>query len=480
MVSPVAATETISTNNHKIQKLKIITNPTKPKVGDAVNISATFTLKSPTGFDGDRLRAYFSRVNGTPLTGSYSFSDINEEAKTASVEFSTTQARTINKNLTEIIFQYLLTSTQVQDEPPLAQKSKFLKASGSSDSGSSGGSGGGNGNGGNSGNNDVNGDPAAVIQAFYLEVDEETTTDIGSVSLEPKKILLRVTHDADLISKVNNGDLFVASLDPVLNALKIKSRKTIVEDGKEKTITTTVTDDFTWNVEKASSASSELSNYLVTEYISDNMTFLEVQKLIFSANLSNHFERTKANVPDDVIVQDQFKYTINPITLNLTGLEINPTTLSFNQNTTDATKGKQLLELTGATMTGNLTTTSLDFNQASYTSAVFGKSSKIKTIKKNTSQKIKPSIDDNRNIVITELDSVNGEYQIELPLEASIIAPKTVFTKSKQSLANSSVDKQIIIPFTIKMKSDSTDNGLEIELTGKLEQEKNIDIETLE
>ncbi|MDD9897969.1 MAG: hypothetical protein OXU45_03110, partial [Candidatus Melainabacteria bacterium] len=426
-ITPVAAVETISTADHKIRKLRLSTDPTRPRVGDAVEVSATFNLKSPTGFDFDRLRAYFNRVNGTALVGTFELDPeqdvvIDEDTEQIPVKFSTTQSRTLNKNQTEVIFQYLLTSTKVEDDPPLAQKSKIIVARGSANSGGGGGgNGGGNGGG---GGGDANGDPSIVRKALYLEVFEDSTTDISSVSIDPKELVLRVTHDPDLISKVNNGALFLQKLDPVISNLKIKRR---VQNEKDKFVAVTngnIQKSFSWTVENPSGNSSdpELTNYLVTDYHSNGTNdrsryFEEIQNLVFSVDLKEHFEEDiDLEVDNDIVLNDSFRYKLNPIGLSLFNAELSTTDIDFNQNTSNAPKKKQLLESSEFTLTAEIDASSSSVNgllsNAVFDSTDFKKSSKIsfsETIKvkgegKKTitqSQRISADVSNNGGIAIS-------------------------------------------------------------------------------
>ena len=457
-------------NGHRIKNLNVTITPAKPRIGDSITVKAEFDLKSSTGFDTGRLKAFFNAVNGKPLTGTFNIRSITDDI--ANVGFNGSNSFQISAEKTNIIFQYWLTRTQVNSDPPQAQSSTSITARPAltTNNNSGGGNGGGN-SGGNSTNN--NGDPITVPQAFFLSVSEDSNGDTGSVSDIEKRFVLRVSHDQDYISFVSSA-FFDPSLDPILSNLVIKSNNT------ENGIVSKITPDFSFTVDSDSVVDANRENYLLTDYTSNLMSVREAQRLNFTVNLATHFENTQITLPGNLIVKDNVKYRIKPLGIPLTDITISPSTLSFSQDLVNAKRNKQLLLLDEATITANLTT-STDLSGAFVTSSDLNKNKKARiklSDSKKPKQKISPNLDGNGAFSITTIDAVNGNYQISFPINAAISTSQNTFVKNKVPLTTSAT-KNILIPIEINMESAIT-NGLDLILEGTLAQDTLIDIEVLE
>jgi predicted secreted protein len=207
------------------------------------------------------------------------------------------------------------------------------------------------------------------------------------------------------------------------------------------------------------------------------MSVREAQRFNFIVNLATHFEKAQVNLPGNLVIKDNVKYRIKPLTIPLSDITISPSTLNFTQDLINAKRNKQLLVMEGATITATLTTTN-DISEAFVTSSDFSKSKiRVKDSKKNK-VKINPEIDSSETVAITLLDAANGSYQVSIPITATINSSKNTFTKNKIPLA-SGLEKTIILPIKINMES-AISNGLDLILEGDLNQDLLINIETLE
>lgn len=456
-------------NKHRFINVNVTSDPAKPRINDAISINAEFDLKSSTGFDTGRLKAFFNGLNGKPLTGTFNIRSIDDGI--ANIGFNGSNSFQITAEKTDIIFQYWLTRTQVNSEPPQAQTTTTIIARPALSTGNNNNGGGNGSNGGGGGNaTNSNGDPITIPQAFFLSSTEESNGDIGSVSEIEKRFVLTVSHDQDYISFVN-AEFFDPTSDPIISNLIIKSKNT------ENGTVSKVTEDFTFDVDGDSVADTNRENYWLTDYSSNLMSVREAQRFNFIVNLATHFEKAQVNLPGNLVIKDNVKYRIKPLTIPLSDITISPSTLNFTQDLINAKRNKQLLVMEGATITATLTTTN-DISEAFVTSSDFSKSKiRVKDSKKNK-VKINPEIDSSETVAITLLDAANGSYQVSIPITATINSSKNTFTKNKIPLA-SGLEKTIILPIKINMES-AISNGLDLILEGDLNQDLLINIETLE
>lgn len=451
-------------NRHSITGLKLIQSPVQARINDSVSLSASFMLKSSTGFDTGRLKAFVipgGGANGVPLAGRFSIGEVVDNI--AEVSFTDAAFRPITETTT-LRFEYWLTRSN--GIPPQAKRERTVTALPALNTGSGGDNTGGGSTDGNNGSSIGNGS-VVVEHVLFLDIEEASDIDVGFVSNDAKTFRLIVTHNQDYISFVNK-DLFNANLDPLLNNLVIRSRDS--ETGEK----TGVTANFNFGIEQGSVADPDRDNFLITQYISGPIVIKEAQRLSFSADMFKFLEKAQVSLPDGLITQDSAKYRLKPLSIPLTNITINPTSLDFNQDLINARKGKQLLVLDDATITANLKT-DVDFDTATLTSSSFNKSQIKLTSTPKQKIAIKPELE-NGALTINTIDTSNGDYSISLPIKASINTGKNTFVKTKLNFL-SSTGKTIVIPIELNMDSN---NGLDLFLEGELNQEVIIDFETLE
>lgn len=450
-------------NGHSITNLQVDVVPKRPKINNPVtSLSAEFKLKSASGIDTNRIKIFINNGAIQAVADDFEITETIDE-KNVRIKYTPSVDLAFTREENEFRVEYWL--TRVNDNPP--QASAAVTIFGRETNNSGGGSGGG-GSGGGSGGGGTNGDTGnGVVQisrVLYLDVEDTSNGDTGFVSETAKQLKLIVEHDENYISFVDE-DFFNANTDTVLKNLKIFS---IVDDVK-----TNVTDQFEFTLFNGS-INSDRDGYLETTYISDPIIIDTAVTLQFKVDVTSFLEKSETKIPANTVTKANASIDITPIQIDLEDLSIDENTVSFttiNSNRNNISLQSQAINISGSFDSANHVVDSVSavsFRDVNDNDKVI--KSKIK-YKKKASVNISPGASSDP---VINLD--NGDtYSISIPTEIFINTARSTFSGgSKNPLLDTSKQKTVFTPIVIEAFNA---NGLELELKGTLEEDKDIEFD---
>ncbi len=431
---------------HSIDITSISSNPSPPRVGEAVDsFTIRFTLKAQSGIDVNRIKIFFDNGDTAFPTSASDFTvtpNVNHPDTRASIIYRA-EGITFSQANTDIKISYCLTSFNCNTTLATALINQNAIGSGNNNPGT-----GGNTNNGNSSNGSV----SQIPHVFFLDVEEVTNGDTGTVSLEPKQFRLIIEQDKNYLDSVTEAN-FNPDTNPILSNLVITSTNTFTGEK------TKVTDEYSFDLDSASIVSTTRTGFLVTEYISDSKIIKNGQKLKFNVDLKeNYFDKFGIPVVNGAVIQDHDTITIKPLTGSLSNINIAPTSISFSN--IGKSKGKSNYVSDSVTISANL-------NSDDPASTV----ANVDFFRLNTSNnKIKPKLSINSKKVLNIRPGLNGSGSISnngdsinLPINLETSAKENFLIK--QGFNDPSKTKTLKIPMTI---TTNTVNGLDLIFTSTL------------
>lgn len=418
---------------HSIKNLKLNTQPSTPKQGEAVDsLKLDFDLVSSDGLDESRLRLLINEIaqslNGSTVSFLNKVTDPDAGTESADVTIDSFNQvfNKVNNNLT---LQYLISKDTIEN--PRAQKTLQNIFAIATD------------------NVDSNGNSTAT-KIINLSIEDSLETE--STSSTDRFIRIIARHDKRVIPEVS-FDSFNAITNPITKNIKVKKIKNKVK--------TNVTKDFSFSLESESIPLAD--NLLQTVLKTNSFQVLEKQELLFKVNLKDFYVDTGLNLGTKVISFDKETIKFNSKSAVINGSSLN-NELVFN--TLSTKKNKNSLSSNDVVLT-------LDY-KLSENGVSISQIDKLKFSLNQSGKKRNPKITANKNTKVNLINSGQISFdgdsnKIMIPIKLSF---KSTSSKlEKKGFLNNSITKKIKIPMKIFARDS---NGVEVILEGEEEIEVNM------